>query len=292
MNVDEVVTSELLGRVLSQDEDELARRWVALQQERTIRGENFVENEVEQEAAAVLHGLRTGLQTDLPAAELIERHAPLHEAVSRLSVRRARAGMSPSTIAMAVLSWKQVFWEAVARHSDDLATQLSAAMLVNQVLDAAWPLSFEAYTQGREEIIRAQHQQMMELSTPVIRLWRHVLAVPLIGTLDSARTQMVMNGLLEGIQTQEARVAIIDITGVPTVDTFVAQHLLQTVGAVRLMGAECLISGIRPSIAQTITQLGIDLSTIVTRATLADALAEAIRLTDDQTTPDLPAVTP
>ncbi|MFI2176945.1 STAS domain-containing protein, partial [Streptomyces lydicus] len=118
-------------------------------------------------------------------------------------------------------------------------------------------------------------------STPVVRLWRHVLAVPLIGTLDTARTQVVMENLLQAIQENEAQIAIIDITGVPTVDTAVAQHLLQTVNAVRLMGADCVISGIRPPIAQTIAQLGIDLSTILTRATLADALTAAVKLTED-----------
>lgn len=125
-----------------------------------------------------------------------------------------------------------------------------------------------------------QSQQLMEQSTPVVRLWRQVLAVPLIGTLDTARTQVVMENLLQAIQDHEALVAIIDITGVPTVDTAVAQHLMQTVNAVRLMGADCVISGVRPSIAQTIAQLGIDLSTILTRATLADALATAIKMID------------
>jgi len=152
--------------------------------------------------------------------------------------------------------------------------------MINRLLDEAAALSFSAYVERREEIIQRQSRQLLELSTPVVHLWRKVLAVPLIGTLDTARTQVVMESLLQAIEAQEAQVAIIDITGVPTVDTAVAQHLMQTVNAVRLMGADCFISGIRPSIAQTIAQLGIDLSTILTRATLADALAAAVKMTE------------
>ncbi|MFE1500051.1 STAS domain-containing protein, partial [Streptomyces albidoflavus] len=158
-----------------------------------------------------------------------------------------------------------------------------AALLINRLLDAAGALSFSTNVEGREEIIRRQSRQLLEISTPVVRLWDRVLAVPLIGTLDTARTQIVMENLLEAIQREEAQVAIIDITGVPTVDTAVAHHLMQTVNAVRLMGADCVISGIRPPIAQIIAQLGIDLSAILTRGTLADALAAAIPMTNRPT---------
>lgn len=178
------------------------------------------------------------------------------------------------------MSLKEALLKAVQRHTRDGEDLFHSAVLINRLLDSAGALSFEIFVEGREEIIRRQSQQLLEVSTPVVRLWRQVLAVPLIGTLDTARTQVVMENVLQAIQEHEALVAIIDITGVPTVDTAVAQHLMHTVNAVRLMGADCIISGIRPPIAQTIAQLGIDLSTIMTRATLADALGEAVKVTD------------
>jgi rsbT co-antagonist protein RsbR len=134
-----------------------------------------------------------------------------------------------------------------------------------------------AFLKGREEVIRRQQQELLEISTPVVRLWDGILALPLIGTLDSARTQVVMQNLLEAIVSYSAAIAIIDITGVPTVDTLVAQYLLKTVAAARLMGADCIISGIRPQIAQTIIHLGVDLADVITKATLADAFQIALR---------------
>ncbi|MCO1574218.1 STAS domain-containing protein [Crossiella sp. SN42] len=273
---------DLLSQVLSGSDAEVVGRWVELQVERGEQPPRLHEADLRAEAVAMLDGLRTGMASPLPLPEVVKAHEPLREALVDLSLRRARTGTPPADTAMAVLALKEALLEQAARLTADPGTLLAVAGEINRLLDAAAVLTFQAYVEGREEIIRSQHQQMLELSTPVVRLWRHVLAVPLIGTLDSTRTQVVMNGLLEAIQAHEARVAIIDITGVPMVDTLVAQHLLQTVSAVRLMGADCLISGIRPTIAQTITQLGIDLSAIVTRATLADALADAIRMTGDE----------
>ena len=148
--------------------------------------------------------------------------------------------------------------------------------MVSIVLDKLGLVTVEAYQKGREQVIGRQQQELLDLSTPVIKLWEGVVAVPLIGTLDSERTQVVMESLLESIVEHEATVAIIDITGVPTVDTLVAQHLLKAVAAARLMGAECIISGIRPQIAQTIVHLGVDLGDVVTKSTLADALRIAL----------------
>jgi rsbT co-antagonist protein RsbR len=147
------------------------------------------------------------------------------------------------------------------------------------LLDRLGLYTTEVYQQGREEVIARQNQEMLELSTPVVELWEGVLALPLIGTLDSARTQIVMENLLQRIVETGASIAIIDITGVPTVDTLVAQHLLKTVAAARLMGADCIISGIRPQIAQTIVHLGVELQSVVTKATLADAFAVALQRT-------------
>ncbi|RSM57179.1 anti-anti-sigma factor [Amycolatopsis sp. WAC 01376] len=281
LRTDDSAVRDLLSRIFGEDQDELADDWVRRQS--TDSSALLDESALRREATEFLGALRDALDTGLPLTRIIERNQAVRSALRGLSERRARAGATPAATATAILALKRTTMTALERRSDDPAVRYQASLLVNQLLDAAGLFTFSVYVEGREEIIRRQHQQMLELSTPVVRLWRQVLAVPLIGTLDSARTQVVMNSLLEAIQTHEARVAIIDITGVSTVDTAVAHHLLQTVSAVRLMGAECLISGVRPSIAQTVTQLGIDLSHIVTRGSLADALAAALELLGDRT---------
>ncbi|UJW28315.1 STAS domain-containing protein [Saccharothrix sp. AJ9571] len=275
MTQDAATVRNFLFAILVEGGPRLAGEWLALQRR---YADVTTGEDLRDEAETVLAALADGLRTDLPPEKVVSGHPPLREALVELSLRRARGGATPTATAMSTLALKEALLSAVMRQSTESQVHYDAAVLLNRLLDAAGVLSLSTYVQGREEIIRAQHDQMLELSTPVLRLWRHVVGVPLIGTLDTTRTQVVMNGLLEAIQAQEARVAIIDITGVPTVDTAVAQHLLQTADAVRLMGAECLLSGIRPPIAQTITRLGIDLSTITTRATLAGALADAIRL--------------
>ncbi|MFF8370108.1 STAS domain-containing protein [Streptomyces lydicus] len=270
-----------ISSALRAEADDIADRWVQLQLDRGALGKQVSEVELREEADNLVAALTTGLDSDIPVESVVATHQALRQAVSELSLRRARAGAPPTGTSLAVLYLKEAVLEAVQRQTRDGDELFTSALLVNRLLDTAGALSFETYVEGREEIIRRQSRQLLEVSTPVVRLWRHVLAVPLIGTLDTARTQVVMENLLQAIQEHEAQIAIIDITGVPTVDTAVAQHLLQTVNAVRLMGADCVISGIRPPIAQTIAQLGIDLSTILTRATLADALTAAVKLTDD-----------
>jgi rsbT co-antagonist protein RsbR len=165
-----------------------------------------------------------------------------------------------------------------AEFSADPARVLSQNWAVSVLVDQLGLFAMEAYQKGREEVIRRQQEEIAELSTPVVQLWEGILALPLIGTLDSSRTQVVMENLLQRIVDTEAEIAIIDITGVPTVDTLVAQHLLKTVAAARLMGADCLISGIRPQIAQTIVHLGVELN-VVSKATMADAFAIALQRT-------------
>ena len=159
---------------------------------------------------------------------------------------------------------------------DALAEDLWRA---TSLLDRLGLLAMELYQRSREDVIARQQRELLELSTPVVELWKDILALPLVGTLDSARTQIVMESLLQKIVDTGAAIAIIDITGVPTVDTLVAQHLLKTVAATRLMGADCIISGIRPQIAQTIVHLGVELGEVVTKATLADAFAIALART-------------
>ncbi|MET7640792.1 STAS domain-containing protein [Streptomyces sp. NPDC005438] len=276
---EESVLRRRLTEVLAHRRQETVDRWTQLQVERSGIEAGAFEEDLHDEAEAVIGALLGGLSTEVPTEHVVREYDPLRDAVTELSLRRARGGASPTDTSLAVLSLKEVLLERVRAEFPDARELLALALLINRLLDAAGALSFETYAEGREKIIRRQSQQLLEVSTPVVRLWNQVLAVPLIGNLDTARSQVVMENLLESIQTHEATVAIIDITGVSTVDTSVAQHLMQTVKAVRLMGADCVISGIRPGIAQTIVQLGIDLSGILTRTTLADALAEAIRIT-------------
>ncbi|MFF3273786.1 STAS domain-containing protein [Streptomyces chrestomyceticus] len=281
MSSTEAAARERVIGALRAESDTVSDRWVQLQLAQEEMRDIASESELREEADALLGALLRSLESDIPANRVVATDRPLRQAVIDLSMRRARNGAMPTVTSLAVLSLKEALLEAVQRQTRDTEELFTTAVLINRLLDSAGALSFETYVEGREEIIRRQSRQLLEVSTPVVRLWRQVLAVPLIGTLDTTRTQVVMENLLEAIQEHEALVAIIDITGVPTVDTAVAQHLMQTVNAVRLMGADCVISGIRPSIAQTIAQLGIDLSTILTRTTLADALAAAVKLTDE-----------
>ncbi|MFB1047155.1 STAS domain-containing protein [Streptomyces chrestomyceticus] len=284
MSFTEAAARERVIGALRAESDTVSDRWVQLQLAQEEMRDIASESELREEADALLGALLRSLESDIPANRVVATDRPLRQAVIDLSMRRARNGAMPTVTSLAVLSLKEALLEAVQRQTRDTEELFVIAVLINRLLDSAGALSFETYVEGREEIIRRQSRQLLEVSTPVVRLWRQVLAVPLIGTLDTTRTQVVMENLLEAIQEHEALVAIIDITGVPTVDTAVAQHLMQTVNAVRLMGADCVISGIRPSIAQTIAQLGIDLSTILTRTTLADALAAAVKLTDEAST--------
>src|SRR5690348_7539633 len=192
--------------------------------------------------------------------------------LAELSGSRARNGFTPRETALGVFALKDAVFELVA-DSPDLAPEYLA---FSRMIDDLGLLTFETYSAAREQIIADQAAAMLELSTPVIRLWDGIIAVPLVGTLDSARTQVVMEKLLETLVTTGADHAVLDITGVPTVDTEVAQHLLKTVSAARLLGAECIISGIRPQVAHTIVSLGIEFGDIATKATLADALAHAL----------------
>jgi rsbT co-antagonist protein RsbR len=205
--------------------------------------------------------------------------APVRELLARLSEKRAHLGFSPTETAMFVFGLKQPLMTQIQRVVTDPRAANEQIWAATAALDALGLYSTEAHQKTREQVIARQQQEMLELSTPVVTLWEGVLALPLIGTLDSARTQVVMESLLQRIVDTGSLIAILDITGVPTVDTLVAQHLLKTVAAARLMGADCIISGIRPQIAQTIVHLGVDLNSVTTKATLADAFAVALKRT-------------
>ena len=205
-----------------------------------------------------------------------EAWKPVRGFLTQLSAERARSGYSSSQTAMFIFSLKDPLFRILRREIQDPARLTAATLEVAELLDRLGLLTIEAYQQSREEVIARQQEEMLELSTPVVKLWEGILALPMIGTLDSARTQVVMETLLQRIVETGSAIAIIDITGVPTVDTLVAQHLLKTITAIRLMGADCIISGVRPQIAQTIVHLGVNLQGISTKATLADALALAL----------------
>jgi rsbT co-antagonist protein RsbR len=214
-----------------------------------------------------------------------EAAGELRATLTELSRARARNGFTPSETALAVFSIKDAVYELVA----DTAEMAPDYLAFSRLVDGLGLHTFETYAAAREQIIADQALSMLELSTPVVRLWEGIIAVPLVGTLDSARTQVVMEKLLETLVATGADHAVLDITGVPTVDTEVAQHLLKTVNAARLLGAECIICGIRPQVAQTIVSLGIEFGDIATKATLADALAYALNRTGQKVTKMCPA---
>jgi len=202
---------------------------------------------------------------------------PLRDMLAEISRSRATQGFIPRETATFIFSIKQPLFTAIRESlGKDSSAMADEMWSTTEIVDSLGLHTSEAYLKAREETIRRQQEEMLELSTPVVKLWEGILALPLIGTLDSARTQIVMESLLEAIVQTNSKVAIIDITGVPTVDTVVAQHLLKTVTAARLMGADCIISGVRPQIAQTIVHLGINLLDITTKATLSDAFSLAI----------------
>jgi len=195
-----------------------------------------------------------------------------------LSKRRVLAGFSSDETATFIFSLKRSLFDVLKQEFSGDSTQLADNIWqVTVLLDKLGLYTIKSYQKTREDVINRQQQELLELSTPVVKIWDGILALPMIGTLDSARTQVVMESLLQRIVEAESQIAIIDITGVPTVDTLVAQHLLKTVTAIRLMGADCIISGVRPQIAQTIVHLGVDLQGVTTKANLADALALALK---------------
>jgi rsbT co-antagonist protein RsbR len=266
--------------VVGRDESQLLSEWVAHQLAATTMRRDLLNNqELEEQSRRFLGALRAVLQNggadqDITGPAWGEARALLAD----IALTRARQGFSPSETATFVFSLKQPLFERLRGElARDPAGLADAMWKTTTLLDSLGLYTTELYQKAREEVIARQQQEMIELSTPVVELWDGVLALPLIGTLDSVRTQIVMENLLQKIVDTRAGIAIIDITGVPTVDTLVAQHLLKTVAAARLMGAECIISGIRPQIAQTVVHLGVDLQDVITKATLADAFAVALR---------------
>jgi len=267
-----------LPELLKQHEAELLSEWIQEQKSSSRKGTQTSEKEVRARCAGFLDRLNKAIQGNGLADTGGAGWGDLREVLADVSRERSRQGFSPAETATFVFSLKRPLFALLRRElnrdPEALARETWAS---TELLDKLGLYTTEVYQKAREEVIQRQQQEMLELSTPVVKLWEGVLALPLIGTLDSARTQVVMETLLQKVVETSAQVAIIDITGVPTVDTLVAQHLIKTVTAARLMGAECLISGIRPAIAQTIVHLGVDLGDVTTKATLADAFAVALQ---------------
>ncbi|WKB52639.1 STAS domain-containing protein [Eleftheria terrae] len=240
------------------------------------------------DASRVLEAFAIGIAADgEPGRFNAAPWAPLRERLATLSRSRAAQGSSAGDTSLLVLAMKKpLFNRLQQRHQQDPAVLAEMLWWASTLVDKMAQFTVDTYQTSREDIIKRQQEELLELSTPVVKLWDGVLAVPMIGTLDSSRTQVVMESLLQRIVETSSELAIIDITGVPTVDTLVAQHLLKTVTAIRLMGADCIVSGIRPQIAQTIVHLGIDLQGITTKSTLADALALALKRTGHTVTRD------
>jgi len=268
-----------LASLLKKYEEELIADWVAdLKAGGSAREARIPEAELFEQAKEFANLLRQAVQSGDTGNLNRPEWQPLKDFLVELSRLRVARGFSSDETATFVFSFKKPFF---ARLRTELAREPEALVeetwQASELLDKLAMLTVRAYQRSREDVINRQQEEMLELSTPVVKLWDGILALPMIGTLDSARTQVVMETLLQKIVETSSEIAIIDITGVPTVDTLVAQHLLKTVTAIRLMGADCIISGIRPQIAQTIVHLGIALDGIVTKATLADALAIALK---------------
>jgi rsbT co-antagonist protein RsbR len=271
---------QTLRKIIAQSQKELLADWVRSQLGSTsLRSDLMKESELRDQSREFLSLLQAAVesgttQTDAPS------WAPVRDFLARVSRSRALQGFSPSETATFVLSLKQALFDRLrGEFGGDAQGLAEEVWSTTDLLDRLGLLTVESFVKSREELIQRQQREMMELSTPVVQLWENILALPLIGTLDSERTQVVMETLLHKIVDTGASIAIIDITGVPTVDTLVAQHLLKTVAAARLMGADCIISGIRPQIAQTIVHLGVNLSDVTTKASLADAFSVALKRT-------------
>jgi len=269
------------AELIQKHEGEILQDWVQAQMTAvTARPDLMQKAELEDQSRGMLQAFKHALASGDTGDTKGSAWEGVRDILASISQSRARQGFSPSETATFVFSIKEPIFARLQRDlAKDPAALSSETWLINVLVDKLALHSIELFQKSREDVISRQQRTMLELSTPVVELWDGILALPLIGTLDSERTQLVMESLLTRIVETGAAIAIIDITGVPTVDTLVAQHLLKTVAAARLMGADCLISGIRPQIAQTIVHLGVELGDVTSKATLAGAFAVALKRT-------------
>ncbi|MBO9701841.1 MAG: STAS domain-containing protein [Sporocytophaga sp.] len=268
-----------LADLLLKNQKEILEQWMKNQLSNNTLREDLMSNEnlrrQSQELLDLfLKAVKKGNYDDLNTRE----YEGIIEMLQGISISRAQQGYSPKETAIFVFSLKEALINTIVKADGDSKEAVNSILIINNLLDQLGIITFETFIRGRESVILRQTQEINEISTPVIRVWEGILALPIIGTLDSARTQIVMENLLQEIVNTGSSIAILDISGVPAVDSLVAQHLIKTVSATRLMGAECIISGIRAEIAQTIVHLGIDLSNIQTKASLASALKLAFAM--------------
>jgi rsbT co-antagonist protein RsbR len=272
------VAKSKLSELLEKRDAEITSQWLESQAAGGRKVSAAEQGETTRQSREFIQALKKAAENNVTGDTTGPEWEPVKEILTGISASRARAGYSPSETASFVFSLKLPLFSILRTEYGKDAQMLADGVWETTILlDKLGLLTTELYQKTREDIIARQQQELLELSTPVVRLWDNILALPLIGTLDSSRTQVVMQNLLDAIVATRSDYAIIDITGVPVVDTLVAQHLLKTVSAARLMGADCLISGIRPQIAQTIIHLGVDLTNVTTKATLADAFAIALK---------------
>ena len=266
-----------LAQLIKDQEAAIINDWMELLSAAgALQSGRIREPELRTQCANLLHVLRGAFAEDATDTQM-PAYVPVRDALAEVSRSRAIQGFSPTETATFVFSLKSPLFTAINRAGSFEATALAQLIWqVTLVIDGLGLFVMDVYQKSREQVIIRQQREISELSTPVVKLWEGILALPLIGTLDSERTQVVMENLLQTIVDQAAEIAIIDITGVPTVDTLTAQHLLKTVAAARLMGADCIVSGIRPQIAQTMVHLGVELN-VISKATLADAFAVALK---------------
>jgi rsbT co-antagonist protein RsbR len=267
-----------LAEIITKNEGKIRAEWIENMSKAAQRPDLMSKTELDEQCGALLNAIVDGVKTSGPTEIASAGWNQARDLLQEISVSRARQGFSPVDVATFVLSLKQPLFASIRSSlSNNQDKMFDTVWSATELLDRLALVTSEAYMAAKEELISRQQQELMELSTPVVKLWDGILALPIIGTLDSARTQVVMESLLQTVVATNSKYAIIDITGVPTVDTLVAQHLLKTITAARLMGAECIISGVRPQIAQTIVHLGINLEDVITKANLADAFALALK---------------
>lgn len=269
-----------ISGIFSKKKKQLFESWMQIQlKDESIREDLLSNDELRSQSEELLNSLLKALQVDQTGDINSPEFEQILEILSGISISRARQGFSPRETGLYILSLKEAFIKLLeAEFKDDSKKLYEESYKINRLIDSLNIVTFETFIKGREEVILRQTDEITEISTPVIKVWDGILALPIIGTLDSARTQVVMENLLVEIVETGSSIAILDISGVPAVDSLVAQHLMKTVSATRLMGAECIISGIRPEIAQTIVHLGIDLAGITTKASLASALKLAFQM--------------
>ncbi len=268
------------SKILQRRKKFILEEWMKNQLSDESLREDLMSNEdLREQSEELLDGLLKALNETNIGNSASPDFENVSEILSGISITRARQGFTPKETGLYVLSLKEALLQTLQNEIKDNPEALyDSTIKVNKLIDGFSMTTFETFIKGREEVILRQTDEITEISTPVIRVWDGILALPIIGTLDSARTQVVMENLLQEIVATGSGIAILDISGVPAVDSLVAQHLIKTVSATRLMGAECIISGIRPEIAQTVVHLGIDLSSIITKASLANALRYAFSL--------------